>query len=479
MSSERLTSSLQESVLTLIATNDEQGRIASGLLRAEHFDDNYRDVAARILDYQKKNGKSPGRAHLDDLLDDVISSTKHKKRQQYLTILEGIYSQERHLNAQYVFSRVSEFARLQTLKGAWFEAADILQAGKEGATEEVEQIWYKALRGSNETLDSGVFLSDRQHALTFLDRLDNAYRIGIPSLDRVGCGPAPGEILLFIAPKGKGKSWFGIHCARQCLIQRAKVAHVTLEMPISQVVQRYYQNLFAIPKRNEKYEITTFELDDLKRLEALHTDTIKPKISLRDPHIRKYLNERIKDWGAQFDRLIVQEFPSGSLTVNKLDAWLDFLELRHKFVPHALVLDYPDLMNIDPKNYRISMGRTFVDLRGLLKRRNLAGIFMTQGNRLSLDASVLKSGMVSEDISKLFTSDKVVLYSQTEEEKLRNLARLRINNNRGDEDAFNVLISQNYKAGQFVLNSIRMRSQKRYWELIGPKKRKDDDDDDE
>lgn len=474
--SERLTSSLQESVLTLIATNDEQGRIASVILKPEFFDDNYRDIATRILSYQRKNRKAPGKAHLDDLLDDVLSNPKHKKRTQYLHVLEGIFAQASSLNAQYVFSRVSEFARLQSLKKAWFDAADILQAGNDGAVEEVEQLWFSALKAREQGLDAGVFLSDRERALSFLEKTNNSYRLGIPALDRVGCGPEPGKILLFIAPKGFGKSWFGIHGGRQCLFQRAKVVHITLEMPLDEVIQRYYQNLFAITKRNEAYNVTRFELDDLKRLATLENQKLRPKISLNDKNIRSFLNERIKDWGAQFDRLVVQEFPSGTLSVDKLDAYLDYLELSRKFIPNVMVLDYPDLMQIkNSDNLRIEIGRIFVNLRGLLKKRNIAGIFMTQGNRESLDATTVKSKMVSEDISKLFTSDKIVIYSQTEEEEARGLARLRVNNNRGDEDGFNVLISQSYKSGQFVLDSVRMHSQKHYFELLGPKKKKTDE----
>lgn len=475
---DRLTTTLQESVLTLLATNDEQGRIAAGILRPEFFDDNYRDVATRVLDFRRKEGKAPGKAHLDDLLDDVLSNPKHKRRQQYIHILEGVYAQAEGLNAAYVFSRVSEFARLQSLKAAWFEAADILKAGGEGSAAEVEEIWLRALRGREAGMTAGVFLSDRVNALSFLDRTDNAYKIGIPALDRVNCGPTPKEILLFIAPKGRGKSWWGVHCARQILLQGGKVAHVSLEMPIEQVVQRYYQNLFAIPKRGDEYRTTRFLLDDLGRIEDFKERRIKPKMYLRDPNVRKYLHGRIKDWGAQFDRLVVQEFPSGTLTEAKLEAYLDYLEVAHKFIPNALVLDYPDLMHIGNRNeLRIELGRKFVNIRGICGRRNLAGILMTQGNRESIDAATVKSSMVAEDVSKLFTSDKVVLYSQTDAEREMGLARLRVNNNRGDRDSFNVLISQSYTSGQFVLDSLDMGNQRHYWDLVGPKKERSNEGD--
>lgn len=462
--SDVISSSLQESVLTLLATNNKKGKIASGLITPEQFDDDYRDIATRILAYHKSHGKAPGRAHLDDLFDDILGNKKHKRRQRVLRVIEGILHQEEGLNSDYVLSRVSEFSRLQSLKRAWFDSADIIEAGKDGAVEEVERLWHSALKQRKNTLQTGVFLNDKSRALEFLDHVDDFYPLGIRQLDRVAFAPTPGELLLLVAPKGRGKSWFAVHCGRKCLQQGAKVVHCTLEMPAWQVTQRYYQNFFAIPKRGDKYEITEFEFDELKRLTGFKTNVVKPTISLSDKNIRKFLKGKIDDWGVKFKNLMVAEFASGSLTVEALEAFLDSVELVHGFIPNVLILDSPDLMRIDKNHIRESTGRTYVDLRGLLQRRHLAGVATTQGNRSSWDAVTVKGSMVAEDASKLMTAGMAAILSQTPAEKERGLARLFIEKHRNDEDGFTVLISQNYKAGQFVLGSARMSS--RYWKLV-------------
>ncbi len=169
-------------------------------------------------------------------------------------------------------------------------------------------------------------------------------------------------------------------------------------------------------------------------------------------------------WGTRLGRLVIKAFPSGTLTVSHLEAYLDYLEQEHKFQPNVLIVDYPDLMAQDAKNYRISLGRTFVDLRGMFVDRNIAGFCPTQGNRSSLRAEKVRSDMVSEDITKVNTADIVLTYSRTEEEEQRGLGRLYVAHARNARDGATVILTQSYATGQFVLDSALMQSA--YWEIL-------------
>src|SRR4051812_34606844 len=101
MKPNKLSGPLQESVLTLLATNDKEGAIAANLLTSKVFDEDYRDVAKRIFMFRKENGKAPGVAHLDDLLDEVLDNADHKKHRTFVRILDGILSNAESLNAKY------------------------------------------------------------------------------------------------------------------------------------------------------------------------------------------------------------------------------------------------------------------------------------------------------------------------------------------------------------------------------------------
>lgn len=461
--SELLTTTLQESLLILLATNEKEGRVAAGLIDHTAFDENYRDVAQRIIAFHKQHGTCPGKTHLDDVLDDVLTPD-HKRQKQYVRIVEGILAQADSLNAPYVLSRLHDFVRRQTLKAAILEAGEAYQAAKESVVSDVEGILAKALRPNTADLDTGLFLNAPK-ALGFLETTTASFKTYIPELDKVNIGPTYGEMLVFMAAKGAGKSWFVVDIGTKCILQKAKVLHVTLEMSEERVAQRYYQRFFAIGKRKEEYDITKFEFDDYDRISGFKKRKRSVKVSLDSPDIKAYLKSKMKVWGVKLGRLLIKGFPTKSLTIAKLESYLNLIELQHNFIPNVLIVDYPDLMWVDKDNARLSIGITLEELRGLLQKRNLAGIFPTQTNRAGWDAATVKGSMVAEDASKFRTADMVLIYSRTPDEKERNLARLYVEKNRNDEGEFSVVISQAYKTGQFVVSSARMYPN--YFDVLG------------
>src|SRR5262249_16179972 len=154
---------------------------------------------------------------------------------------------------------------------------------------------------------------------------------------------------------------------------------------------RYFQSMFSISKRDEKSVRTHFELDELERMVGFSVDKAKARLNLEDPNIRKKLSLKLDEWGTRLNNVIVKQFPSGSLTITKLEAYLDSIEIAEKFVPDLLIIDYLALMRLNVDNYTQSLGQTTVLLRGLAVRRNLAIVTAAQGNRESESASKVES----------------------------------------------------------------------------------------
>jgi hypothetical protein len=216
---------------------------------------------------------------------------------------------------------------------------------------------------------------------------------------------------------------------------------------------RYFQALFAVARRPAMYTRTEFELDELRRLIGWNSTRAKPRASFTDPNIRAFLREKRRPHGLRLGSLIIKEFPSGGLTLSGLQFYLDYLEAVERFVPTLMIVDYPDLMKHDPDNLRISIGQSVVGLRGIAQQRNIAMFAPTQGGRATLGAKRVRSRDVTEDISKVFTADNVMTYSQTDAEKRYGLARLNAEHARNTEGGYEVVISQAYSIGQFVLDS--------------------------
>lgn len=452
---DRLTASLQESVLTLLCTNDAEGAIAAGLVDTDLFEPPYDDIARRALDFRTKFGQAPGNAHLDDIFDHVLSDSDNKQHRLYTQILQGILEQGPQLNAPYVLSRTTEFLQAQSLKAAVLEAAQRYQQDDDNLVPDVQRILHEALKFRVETLDAGTFLTDHRRALRYLDMpAGYSYGLGIPELDRRGIGPTRGKALAFMAPAGAGKTWFCIDAAVKGMLQGARVAHVSLEMGEEELSQRYHQRMFAIAKRNEKFDTTSMELDELGRIKGFTKHTAKPGLHYQDPKIATKITQRMNDFGTRFGKLVIKRFPTSYLTLSGLESWLDALELTCKFVPDILIVDYPRLMDLDKRqDRRVAIGMIHEQLRGMCIKRNIAGIFPVQSNRDGETVKLLTRHTIGEDYSIVQTMDMLLTYNQTKAEHKAGLARVYVDKARGDEDKFQVLISQAYHTGQFVLQS--------------------------
>jgi hypothetical protein len=453
--------SLQESILAALLFDDKSGAAVAAQVTPALFDESYREVAEKALAYRRKYSKAPGLTHLDDLFGRLLQPGRAPRIRRLVFDLAEL---SEGINGPYIVASTQEYVREQTIKAALVQANSRFEQGGENLADDVEGILHTALRYRTTTLDAGTFLNDTKRALKFFDRNEDGISFGIPEFDRMGLVLAPKKQTLLIAPKGTGKSWSCVHVGVESLRQQKRVLHITLEMPEEEVIPRYYQKIFAIASRRDEYEKAFLDFDRLGRLSGWRTRKITPRWSLESAGARRELLRLLRPWGTRLGKLVIKEFPSGQLTVSQLEGYMDYLEAEHKFVPGVLIVDYPDLMKQESKDLRTSIGRTFVDLRGIASKRNLALFTPTQGNRSTIGAKRTRSKDVSEDISKVFTADNVIVLQRTEAEERMGLARLAVGHARGTRGNVEVLITQSYATGQFVLQSALI--QKVYWEKM-------------
>lgn len=478
MARAEIPASLQESILATLCFDSKWGGVISTLVTGDHFDGQFRDIAGPVLDYVKKYRKAPGRTHLDDLFGKALVDEGRSRAAPIRRLLFNLASMEEGLNGEYVARQASYFVQSQVLKTALMTASERYGRGGDDIVEDVKDILQKALRGEDDnTFDAGVFLSDDQRGLAFLDKGPQGISFGIDQLDHAGICMVAKQMTLYIGPKGSGKTWFCVQCGRQGLLNGARVLHVSLEVREEVIAGRYYANIFGGGAR-DGVSVSQFEFDRLKRwtgMKRVHRD---PKINFSAENAKSQLRKLIKGttWGIRFGRIVVKAFPTRQLTVSRLRQYLDWLEVTKRFIPTLLIVDYPDLMQTDKSNYRISLGIIFEELRGLAVERNLALICPTQGSRGTIGASRVRSTGVAEDISKVFTADDVLAYSQTSQEKKLNLARLSIEHARNVPGGTEILLSQAYGLGQYVLQSAYMTGDD-YWSRVKVMAGPDDDDD--
>lgn len=456
----------QESLLALLCFDGPNGSKIAAQVQPKYFDDIYRDFATRVLQYRRRHRTPPGERQIRDLADQSFTGKDNVvvKKRLIPRILAGIEG----INVEYVVSRAQDWIEGQLLKGALMEAGDRWEVYDDSRNLEVKQILQGALRFQAETLNAGLFLGDPKLLQFSSGQNENQISLGIPELDAIGVGLNPTEMLLYIAPKGTGKTWFCVHCGRMGLLQRKKVLHVSNEMSEEKVGRRYLQSLFSVSRNMDPFNRARImkEGDRFKRMTGFKIRKYQPKRAFTQSKITRVLRRKQQKFGTRLNNLVIKDFPSGMMTLDMLTSYLDYLADVHDFVPDILIVDYPDLMATSAKTLRIDIGQNFVGLRGIAKQRNMALVTPTQSNKKTIRGKRTRSSAVTEDISKVMTADTTLAFSRTEQEELYGLGRLSVEHARDTVGGSVILLSQGYHIGQYVLDSALLPVSSLYDDLL-------------
>ena len=472
MPADKMSLTLQENLLVLLAHSNEHGKIVANLLNPQLFEGDYRTIAERCVDYWARHKQAP-RLHTPDLLADILEDKANKKAATFRRILHSMLQLNEHVNSDYVLTQLRTFTKMQKMKDAILKSAERLQSEQDRGIAFVEEIWNELLHSTEITFESGTRLTDVDKMIAALERKQGEFLTGIPILDKRSFAPERGTVLLLIAPAGKGKSWGLIHLGKMALLRSKKVLHISLEMSEEQCQHRYYQSFFAVPKRKEDITITTIQRDAMDRIDDLEREAVPYDFAFNSEFIREELENHVNLHQRRFKNIIIKQFPPNSLTANSLRAYMDNLEISEHFIPDLVILDYIGIMRTDSRNYRVSIGQNLVDFRSIMVERNMAGATAQQSSKEGAKAKYVTSTNVAEDWSLIGTADRVLTYSRTAQEGKYGLARLYASKSRGDDDDFAILITQSYKIGQFVLDSVALES--RYWRLAEQLKTDDDE----
>lgn len=456
MSNERFALSLQQDLLTLAVHSDEHGNTIVKMVPSNLFEGDYKTIYERAVSYWKQYSKAP-QQHIADLLSDILDNKQDRRGQTYRNILVQMLEVKDQINPQFVLNNMNSFIRVQRMKSVILESAEQLEAKGVNGLAEVEATWQSFLKETDHLqMDPGIKLSEFDRVLEFTENLSNEFQTGIKELDEGFVVPMRGKLWILLAAAKKGKTWALVQLGKMAFMQRKKVLHVSLEIEAEEVVQRYYQSLFGASKRDDITRVSSFEYDRRGDLARITTHSEEVPFTFKSEAIREELEARIAHYNSRADYLRVKRFPMRSLTVDHLEAYLEYLETVEGFVPDLVAVDYLGIMKTDPKNHRISLGRLVEDFRGLAQKRNFAAVSVHQVGRVAADIDIVKSTHIAEDWSVICTADFALTYSQTAAERKLNLARLFVDAGRSEADKFGVLITQNYKIGQFVIESTRL-----------------------
>lgn len=467
---ERLSGALQENILTLLCFDDHHCKLIRAAVSPQLFESSvFREVAGSAIDFIDQFGEAI-KDHLPDHLENILNGEDTRKAATYKKLLDNLFLARDSVNGEYVLSQLHKFVRQQKLKDAVIKAVEALE---DGNIDQAEVDLQQGLNSQSLSFEAGLNLGSAEDVLSILDEPEEeGFDLGIPTLDNNGIIPRRKELMMFMAPRGRGKSWWITHLAKQAMLQRWSVVIITLEMSEKRYAGRMLQSFFSISRREANVKVTRLIQSKDGSLENLIQEQME-RMTMKDPNIRQTLASKAKREFRRRRPIRIKQFPTGELTIAGVNAYLDSLERFEKISPDLICVDYPDLMKVDTKNLRVDLGNIIVGLRGLAIKRNAAMAVVSQGNRESEKATLVTGDMAAEDISKLATSDVVITYSQTPAEKSLGLARLFVEKARNEDSKMQILISQAYSIGQFCLDSAPIKSD--YWEMMEDRSERDKD----
>jgi hypothetical protein len=442
----------EDNVLTLLCWDyDRAPAVALRVTAALFSTREYQRIAHFALEHIERYGVPP-RRHLRDYLEGEMKTRDASFLRQIIAGMEALHPE---LQGDFVEDVLDKFIEKRTIAMAMDAGYTALDKDDiEGAREALAQA------SATAKPREGVYLHETEKWLSFLHRKEGIeFSSGVDLLDERGIHPDRGELYLFMGPRKSGKTWALIQIGRRAVEARHDVLHITLENSSAITQMRYTQAFLQMTvEQTRTMRVPLFTEDNIGRFRldvadqaprgVIHDNTSVGLGLALEPYT--YTGEL-----GSAGRLLVQEFPTGTMTIGQLTSLLDRLERADGFKPDIVVLDYINLMDIgDVRQHRLSLGRMGVALRGVAVSRHIAMVTATQTNRLSATAKVVTGTHVAEDWSLAGTADTVVTYSQSKEERELNLARVYIDAARNAPDKWMAQISQSYVTGQFCLNSV-------------------------
>ena len=378
------------------------------ILKPEMFDSDANEwIVTKTLSHFDNFSQLPT---LDVFKNEVDKVERDVLKQSIVDNLKQVWNGLESDDLEYVKEQSLEFCKNQTFKNAILESVDLLSDGK---FDVIKSKIDDAMKAGQDT-DVG-----HEYKENIIERYQSTVRNVIPSgwdaIDElVDGGFGKGELIMFAAPPGIGKSWALVNVGMAAAKKGKTVVHYTLELNEGYVGQRYDSVLTGIAVPNLK-----FNLDDVRtQVEGLSGD------------------------------IIVKHWPTKSAGLNTMRASLDKLKLQGKN-PDLIIVDYADLLKGNSRKERHEELEEIVEgLRGIAGEYEVPLFTASQINRSGANDDVITGTSIAGSFSKLMTADFVVSLSRKIEDKLAGTGRWHVIKNRFGPDGMTLPSKANMSNGR-------------------------------
>ena len=282
-------------------------------------------------------------------------------------------------NYDWLMNEFENFSRHKGLERAIIDSSDLLEAGDYGP---VEKLIKDAIQISlNKDMGTDYF-EDPRARLSKLKDGNGQISTGWPSIDKkLYGGFNRGELNIFCAGSGGGKSLFLANMGVNWALQGLNVLYLTFELSEGLVSMRLDSMMTGISTREVFKSIDDVEL-------------------------------KVKMLGKKAGHLQVKYMPSGK-NCNDIRAYLKEYQVKKGCKPDVILIDYLDLMM--PLSVKVSPSDLFVkdkyvseEIRNLAMETQCITVTASQLNRSAVEEIEFDHSHISGGLSKIMTADNVI-----------------------------------------------------------------------
>jgi replicative DNA helicase len=330
---------------------------------------------------------------LDAIEVDILKTT-------VIEFLKDVFKQLEADDMQFVKDQITNFCKNQKLKNAILSSVELLKIGQYDDIKKLVDDAMKAGVDKNIGHDYLEMIGDR-----FQENKRNTIETPWEVINEImDGGLGKGELGVFVAPAGIGKSMALVNIAAHAVQRGLNVVYYTLELNENYVGSRFDSYYTGIPSQDLKY----------------HQDEVVAAVNKLP------------------GRLVIKYYPTKTATITMLSAHLEKCKLQG-ITPDIVLVDYADLLrdgSTKGSNTRhdIMLANIYEDLRGMAGTYQVPIYTASQANRSALEEDIIEADKISESYGKIMVADFVVSLSRKTTDKISGTGRWHVIKNRFGPD---------------------------------------------
>jgi len=399
--------SFQIKVITALFTDRLFLQQISDIMLPTYFESDANNwIVTNILEYNLEYKSPPTlevmKVKLDDVDHDVL-------KQQIVEHLKDAWKFVEATDLEFIKQQALDFCKNQEIKKAILSSVDLLKHGK---YEDIKSKIDGALKaGGDKDIGHDYMTSiDERYTDAVRDTKETPWEV-LNELTDGGLGK--GELAVFVAPAGIGKSWGLINIGANAIKKGMTVLHYTLELNEAYVGLRYDSVITGIANQNLKHYQSQVK-EDLEKLDG---------------------------------ELIIKHYPTKSVSVIGLRSHIEKCIMQEK-KPDVVIVDYADLLRGHGQEKRHELEGIYEDLRGMAGEYEIPVWTASQANRSALEEDVIDASKIAESYGKVMVADFVISLSRKIEDKLAGTGRWHVIKNRFGPDGITLPSKMNTSNGQ-------------------------------